>query len=125
MSLELNGTLIQILPVQSGQGRNGPWQKQDFVVETPGQYPKKVCFTMWGDKANVLQNFSQGQHLNVAFDVESREYNGRWYTDCKAWKVMPADGGGAPAPGQSYSEDIPPLDDKDLPSIDEDSDLPF
>lgn len=80
---------------------------------------------MWGDKANVLQTFSQGQELNVAFDVESREYNGKWYTDCKAWKVeggssAPQGSGGAP----SY-DDIPPLDDNDLPSMDDDGDLPF
>ncbi|MCC5933123.1 MAG: DUF3127 domain-containing protein [Candidatus Cyclonatronum sp.] len=123
MSLEIKGTLQQILPVQSGQGRNGPWQKQDFVIQTPGQYPKKVCFTMWGEKANILQSFSAGQELNVAFDVESREYNGKWYTDCKAWKVEAA--GSTPQSGMPASDDIPPLDDHDLPSMDDDGDLPF
>ena len=122
MSLELTGTLKQILPEQSGEGRNGPWKKQDFVIETPGQYPKLVCCTMWGGKASVLQNLSEGQQLKVFFDVESREYNGRWYTDVKAWKIEADSGSGSGS--QSSASDIPPPTDADLPDFDEE-DLPF
>lgn len=78
---------------------------------------------MWGDKISVLQNFSQGQELNVAFDVESREYNGKWYTDCKAWKIEA--GGSAPQQNMPGTDDIPPLDDHDLPALDDDGELPF
>ena len=56
------------------------------VIETPGDYPKQVCFMVWGDKIDQLQ-IREGQELTVHFDLESREYNGRWYTDVKAWKV--------------------------------------
>ncbi len=121
MSLELTATLREILPVQSGSGRNGPWQKQDFIVESGDKYPKKVCCTLWGDKTNMLQGLQAGSELKVFFDVESREYNGRWYTDVKAWKIEPAgqsSGGGAP------SDDIPPPGDDDLP-VHDDDDLPF
>ncbi|CAG0963602.1 MAG: DUF3127 domain-containing protein [Bacteroidetes bacterium] len=85
--MEITAKLIQLLPLQTGMGKNGEWKKQEFIVETLGsQYPKKICISVWGDKINesVLK---EGNELNVSFDVESREYNGRWYTDVKAWKV--------------------------------------
>ena len=57
-----------------------------MVVETEGQYPKKVCISVWGDKINP-SHLAVGNKLKIDFDVESREYNSRWYTDVKAWKV--------------------------------------
>jgi hypothetical protein len=84
MALEITATLKQILPPVTGQGRNGTWSKQEFIIETSGDYPKSICCTMWGDKANVLQDLAAGQEVTVFFDLESREYNGRWYTDVKA-----------------------------------------
>ncbi len=97
MPLELSGRLVTVLPEQTGNGKNGTWRKQDFVIELAGPFPKKVCMTAWGDKADALLNASAGEELKVSFDVESREYNGRWYTDLKAWKIEAA-GGGQPAP---------------------------
>jgi hypothetical protein len=87
--MELTAKLIQLLPLQTGSGKNGQWKKQDIIVETDGQYPKKVCVSIWGDKINesVLK---VGSQLSISFDVESREYNGKWYTDVKAWKVAAA-----------------------------------
>ncbi len=84
--MEIKGKLFQMLPIQTGEGKNGTWKKQDFVIETDGQYPKKVCMTVWGEKHN--ENYMTiGNELLVSFDAESREYNGRWYTDLKAWKI--------------------------------------
>ena len=88
--MELTAKLTQVLPLQRGTGKTGnEWRKQDIIVETAGQYPKKVCISIWGDKINekILQT---GNMLNISFDVESREFNGRWYTDVKAWKVEAA-----------------------------------
>ncbi|MEN9919715.1 MAG: hypothetical protein RL662_2151 [Bacteroidota bacterium] len=107
--MQLTAKLIQVLPLQTGMGKNGEWKKQDIVVETDGQYPKKVCISIWGDKASesVLQI---GNILDISFDVESREYNGRWYTDVKAWKVdiaMATDGYAA-APPASYPQQAAP-----------------
>ena len=85
--MELKAKLVELLPVQSGTGKTGTeWKKQDIIVETAGQYPKKVCVTIWGDKADesILQI---GNELTISFDIESREYNGRWYTEVKAFKV--------------------------------------
>lgn len=102
--MQLTAKLIQVLPVQTGQGKNGQWKKQDVIVETDGQYPKKVCISIWGDKADE-KTLQAGNNLKIDFDVESREYNGKWYTDVKAWKVelagSTAFSDGEPASGQS------------------------
>jgi hypothetical protein len=118
--MEISGKVVHILPLQSGQGKNGEWRKQDFVIETEGQYPKKVCFSLWGDKINQAA-ISQNDFVNVQFDVESREYNSRWYTDLKAFRVTKSGGasGGVP-PGM----DIPPPDFMS-DSGGETDDLPF
>ena len=88
MSLEITGKLIAKLPLQSGTSSKGnTWQKQEFVIETGDQYPKKICSNLWGDKADQLNQFNIGDDIKVSFDLESREFNGRWYTDVKAWKI--------------------------------------
>ena len=84
--MEISGKIIELLPLKSGQSSNGEWRKQEYILETEAQYPKKVCFMAWGDKIDQF-NIKQGEPLTVSIDLESREYNGRWYTDVKAWKV--------------------------------------
>jgi len=107
------------MPLQEGQGKNGNWKKQEFILETGDTYPKKVCIAVWGDKID-FKNFKMGDAVDVSFDVESREYNGKWYTDVKAWKVNAArakeSGAGKAAGAQAVPNitDIPPSDD-DLP----------
>lgn len=102
--MEITGKLIQKLPVQSGVSTSGNnWSKAEFVIETIEQYPKKVCANLWGDRARALDQFQEGSLITVSFDLESREFNGRWYTDVKAWKVeaaTPAAATGASAYGQ-------------------------
>ena len=102
--MQLTAKLIQVLPIQKGNGKNGEWRKQDIIVETEGTYPKKVCVSIWGDKINESQ-LRVGNNLRIDFDVESREYNGRWYTDVKAWKVELDAGGGQSSGGgqEGYS----------------------
>lgn len=116
--MQLTAKLVQVLPLQTGTGKNGQWKKQDIIVETEGQYPKKVCVSIWGDKINE-QVLKPGNMLNISFDVESREYNGRWYTDVKAWRVEPAGAGG----GESHG----PIDQPHFEegSMEEKDDLPF
>lgn len=86
MAMELKGKVIQLLPLQSGMGKKGAWKKQEFILETEAQFPKKVCLSIWGDKVDQY-NVSVGDQLTVAVDLESREYNGRWYTEARAWKI--------------------------------------
>ena len=119
--MELTAKLIQLLPVQSGTGRNGTeWKKQEIVVETEGQYPKKVCISLWGDKVDnpALQIDNL---LNISFDVESREYNGRWYTDVRAWRVeLASEGSSAPS-----TAPVAPPQAVDFSKGDSADDLPF
>ncbi|GAB2782606.1 DUF3127 domain-containing protein [Rhabdobacter roseus] len=115
--MELTGAVISLLPEVSGQGKNGTWRKQEFVLEIPAQYPRKVCITMWGDKIDQF-NLKVGDSVTASIDIESREYNGRWYTEVKAWKVEKA--GSTPA-GASSEPNFPPVttfseeDSDDLP----------
>jgi len=126
--MDIKGRVIQLLALQTGEGKNGTWKKQDFVIETDGQYPKKVCISAWGDKINegALQ---VGNEVNISFDVESREYNGRWYTDLKAWKIDTL--GATGSEPSSYSASAPssrPASVTELPSslqAGEDDNLPF
>lgn len=87
MALEIEGKVIRILPEESGQGQNGTWVKQLFVIETREQYPKKISFTVWGDRVDSVKRLLEGEDVKVSFNAESREYNQRWYTDLKAWKI--------------------------------------
>ena len=84
--VEIKGKIIEILPEKSGQSANGEWRKQEYVLETESNYPKKICFMAWGNKIDEF-SLKQGETVEVSVDLESREYNGRWYTDVKAWKV--------------------------------------
>jgi len=84
--MQLQAKLIQLLPLQTGTGKNGQWKKQDIIVETDGQYPKKICISIWGDKISE-NHLKIGNMLKIDFDLESREFNGKWYTDVKAWKI--------------------------------------
>ena len=113
--MQLTAKLIQLLPLQTGTGKNGQWKKQEFIIETGDTYPKKVCIAVWGDKID-MNNFKTGDALDVSFDVESREYNGKWYTDVKAWKVNGAkqkESGRAPAgfAASQPADDVPQTDD--------------
>jgi hypothetical protein len=88
--MELTGKIVQVLPEQSGTSSRGSWRKQEYIIEIPGDYPKQVCFMVWGDRIDQF-GIQEGQELTIAVDLESREYNGRWYTDVKAWRAAPVD----------------------------------
>ena len=101
MALEIEGTLAQKLPVQSGNSARGPWAKQEFILEYPdGNFTAKACFTAWGqDKVQDLGKYQVGDKVKVSFNLKSREYNGRWYNDLQIWKIAPA-GAQPAAPAQ-------------------------
>ncbi len=124
--MEITGKISQILPPETGQGKNGQWKKQFFILETMEQYPKKLCFEVWGDKVKV-DSLTVGQTVKVDFDVESREWQGRWFTSIKPWRVT-VEGGASSA----YSDPEPPADfhapASDMEVFDDTSggdDLPF
>lgn len=120
MDLKITGRVSKILPEQSGTGKNGEWRKRDFILETGGQYPKQVCITQWGD--NIDQNAVQeGEDITAHIDIQSREYNDKWYTDVKAWKIEKGAGDSTPPPPSA--PDLSYDDNQELPDLDED--LPF
>jgi hypothetical protein len=84
--MQIKAKIVRILPLQTGNGRSGEWRKQDIIVETIGQYLKTICISIWGDKIKEEQLII-GIILKVDLEIESREYNGRWYTDVKAWRI--------------------------------------
>ena len=86
MELKITGTVKQLLEEQSGEGKNGTWRKQEFILETDGNYPKQICIVMWGENIDQFA-ITPEERIVASIDIQSREYNSRWYTDVKAWKV--------------------------------------
>ena len=98
--MEVVGKIILKLPLQSGVSQAGNnWKKQEYVLETEDSYPKKVHFDFFGDKADQFP-LNVGDRVRLSFDIESREYNGRWYTSIRGWK---AEAASAPTPGQTVT----------------------
>jgi hypothetical protein len=122
MSLAVKGRIQQILKPESGVSRAGnEWKKQEFVIETEDQFPKKICFTLFGDKISLLEGITSGQEVEISFNIESREYNGKWFHNINAWKIDTAPSENIPEPPPEFGmEDIPPE-----PTDDASNDLPF
>lgn len=132
MSLEIEGKIIRKLNVQTGVSQRGNWSKQEFIIEyQEGSYPSQACFNVWGeDKVKDLERFQIGDSVKVSFNVSSREYNGRWYTDLRAWRIDAAGSQPVSAPqaavpaqetgnAQAAAATAAPADDS------KDDDLPF
>ena len=86
--LSIAGVVHEILPMQEGEGQRGHWQRQSFVVEVPGRYPYFVCFDVWdAEQISILSTLQKGASVVVSFDVSSREYNGRWFSSLRAWRI--------------------------------------
>lgn len=103
--MELTGTIIAVLPVKSGvSARTGnPWMIAEYVLEVPGQYPKKFCFTIFGEDRIKQFNIQSGeQNVTVQFDIDAHEFNGRWFNEIRAYNVIHASQqANAPQPAQA------------------------
>ncbi len=105
--MELEGTLVQILPLQEGVSKQSgnPWKKQQWILETAGQYPRRVMFQAFNARIDNL-HLEIGKRYVISLDAESREFNGRWYTDLSAYAARPVDSAPAQvsqaAPAQSF-----------------------
>jgi hypothetical protein len=119
--MDVKGKVVQLLAPQTGQGKRGPWKKQEFILETQGQFPKKVCISIWGDKIDQF-GLSTGENITASVELESREYNGRWYTEARAWKVAKDGGGGTPASSRQAAD---VGDEPFKPTPENMDDLPF
>jgi hypothetical protein len=86
--MEITGKIISVLPASEGVSRMGnKWKKQEYVLETQEQYSKKVCFGLFGSEKIDQAAIKEGEVVTVHFDIESREFNGKWYTSINGWKV--------------------------------------
>ena len=124
--MELSGKVIAVLEPRGGVSKTGnAWKVQEYVIETHDQYPRRMCFDVFGeDKINQF-NIQVGEELTVSFDIDAREWQGRWFNSIRAWKVeranvqqpMPADGGVTFPPPSAVPVDFSASEEKD--------DLPF
>lgn len=126
--MEIKGKIIQVLPPQGGTSKAGnAWRKQEYVLETQETYPKKICFNFFNERIDQFP-MSVGEEVVVSVDIESREFNGRWYTDVRGYKVEKA-GAAAPVPPASPSDpfgnDFPPAPADLTPTPGATDDLPF
>lgn len=102
--MEITGKLIQLLPEVSGESARGPWVKGGFVIETEGDYPRKVAFVAFGEeRVAMAKNIPMGSPVQVTFNPESREFNERWYTDLRASRIQPFVPGQMPAAATGYA----------------------
>ncbi len=106
--MELEGRIVRKLNVQTGTSARGVWAKQEFIFEyQEGNYPSQVCMNVWGDdKVKELDKYQVGDKVRISFNLSSREYNGRWYTDVRAWRIEPA---GQVSAAPTVVQGVPPV----------------
>lgn len=126
--MELTGKIIAVLPAKEGVSKAGnPWMTQEYVLETHDQYPRKMCFNLFGaDKINQF-NIQIGEELTVSFDIDCREWQGRWFNDIRAWKVERVNATEQTSANATEQAPIPPISAApvDFTQNDTTDDLPF
>ena len=105
--MELTGKIIVVQEAKSGTSSKtgNPWMMQEFVIEMPGQYPRHCAFTVFGEDRIKQMNIQNGEDLTVQFDIDAREYNGKWYNDFRAYNVIR--GQQIPQPVQPAKDNLP------------------
>lgn len=87
--MEFEGTVYKIEPATSGTSQRGEWQRQNVIFEyLDGSYTRKVCVTFF-NKPEEVARLQEGATYTVSINIESREYQGRWYTDVRSWRIQP------------------------------------
>ena len=84
--MEIQGKVVRLGNLNEGTSARGAWRKQELIIETIEQYPKQVCLVCWGDRVAEAQNFTPGQIIKAQISIESREFNGKWYTDVRPFR---------------------------------------
>lgn len=106
--MELQGRIIKVCDPRTGTAKStgNPWVSQDYVLETHDQFPRRMMFNVFGDDKIKEFDIKEGEEVTVSFDINAREFNGRWYNDIRAWRVTR--GNAAPAQAQpSYAAPQP------------------
>ena len=88
--MDLTGKVIAIMEARGGVSpRTGnSWMTQEYVIEVPGTYPRKMMFNIFGEDRIKQFNIQAGEEITVQFDIDAREYNGRWYNDIRAYNII-------------------------------------
>lgn len=109
--MDLTGKIIAVLPASSGvsQRTGNSWMSQDYVIEVPGQYPRRCVFRVFGEDRIKQFNIQMGQDYTVSFDIDAHEYQGRWFNDVRAFNVVPAVAGAVPVPGAASVAGAAPM----------------
>ena len=123
-TMEITGKIIAVLPERGGVSKTGnEWKMQEYVLETHEQFPKKLCFNVFGADKIAQFNIQAGDELTVSFDINAREYNGRWYNDIRAWRVERST---APAAAETPVINAPKVEVPDFSKgANDPDDLPF
>lgn len=129
--MEVQGKVIAVLPARSGVSARGEWKSQSFVIETHDSFPRKMVFDVFGEERLTRFNIQLGQEVNVSFDIDAHEYNGRWFNNIRAFDVRlvdpntvsaaPAAQAAPAAPQQPANAPFPPQPEQS----NSDDDLPF
>lgn len=123
--MELTGKIIAVMPAKSGvspkTGNN--WMTQEYVIEVPGQFPKRCAFSVFGEDRIKLFNIQNGEDITIQFDIDAREYNGRWFNDVRTYAVTRPQMQQAVVPNVSVGE--PPFLPNGDPAKSDGGDLPF
>ena len=129
--MELQGKVIAVLPARSGVSARGEWKSQSFVIETHDSFPRKMVFDVFGEERLTRFNIQLGLEVNVSFDIDAHEYNGRWFNNIRAFDVRlvdpntvsaaPAAQAAPAAPQQPANAPFPPQPEQS----NSDDDLPF
>lgn len=129
--MEIVGKVVQLGTLIEGNSPRGPWKKQELIIETLEQFPKKVCLMCWGERVNDANSFFVGQTIKAQIRIESREFNGKWYTDVTAFRfdldqptAQPAAQPMNQMPPQMPQQPLPPMNEEYFAS-DNGDDLPF
>ena len=109
--MELQGKVIAVLPERSGVSARGEWKAQSFVIETHEQYPKKLCFDVFGADRLAQFNIQSGEEILVSFDLDAHEYNGRWFNSVRAWNIQRVDPNAVAGAmgGMQHGSPFPPM----------------
>ncbi len=86
--MEFEGVVYKIMPVTRGTSARGDWQRQEVIFELPQEFSRKICVIFFNKESDVAR-LREGMTCTVSVNIESREYNGKWYTDVRAWRVQP------------------------------------
>ncbi len=86
--MEFEGTVVSVLPVVKGKSARGEWVKQEVIFDQVGEFNRKVCVGFWGDRAQDAGTLHPGEVVTISANIESREHNGRWYTEVRAWRMV-------------------------------------